>query len=56
MSHLVLTNLAFGGGEEADNKLSALRDILNQLEGTKEETLEGGKSPAWEWLKVKKRG
>jgi len=56
ISALYLTAIAFSGSEEVNNKLIEMQNDLRRLEGVKEETLEGGASPAWEWLKAKKRG
>jgi hypothetical protein len=51
-----LTAVAFSGSEEVNNKLIEMQNDLRQLEGVKEEKFEDGMSPAWGWLKAKKRG
>lgn len=54
ISQIYLTNLAFSGGEMANEKLRELNDELAAWEG--KDLKEERAVSAWEWLGIKGRG
>lgn len=52
---MVIMNMAFAGGKEADDMLNEWRRKLDELSGKKTFSSED-LSPAWDWLRAKRRG